>query len=250
MIANPILQDSAMPRLLIGALAAMLVCSTALAVDLTPGKQIEIKGTESDAKKPAYNYLLFAPANYDKQEKWPLIVFLHGSGEKGDDLNLVKKHGPPKIVDAKPDFEFLVLSPQAPAGERWDADKVVELVDQVSKSVHVDPDRIYLTGLSMGGVGTWSTVAKHPDRFAAIVPICGIGEPETAEKFKHVPCWVFHGAKDTGVPLARSEEMVAALTKAGAEPKFTVYPEAGHDSWTEAYNTPELYQWLLQQKRK
>jgi len=216
----------------------------------TPGKQIEVKAVEGDANAPPYNYLLYVPANYDQQEKWPLIVFLHGSGERGSNLEHVKKHGPPKIVDNKRDFEFIVVSPQVPGRERWDADKVVQLTDQVTKSLKVDPDRVYLTGLSLGGYGTWTTVAKHPNHFAAIVPICGKGDPETAEKFKHVACWVFHGAKDEGVPLKYSEEMVEALKKAGAEPKFTVYPEAGHDSWTEAYNTPELYKWLLEQKRK
>jgi predicted peptidase len=215
-----------------------------------PGNLFEVKAQEGVSDNPPYNYLLFTPANYDKQDKWPLIVFLHGSGERGDNLELVKKHGPPKIVEEKPDFEFMVVSPQVPDRSRWDADKVVQLVDQVSKSLKVDTDRIYLTGLSLGGYGTWSTATKHPDRFAAIVPICGLGDPEAAEALKSVPCWVFHGAKDQAVPLARSEEMVAAIKKAGGEPKFTVYPDAEHDSWTESYNNPELYQWLLQQQRK
>ena len=232
--------------------AFLLLCTLAIAAGPTasPGKQIEVKAQEEDGDDAPYNYLLFTPANYDKQDKWPLILFLHGSGERGDNLELVKKHGPPKIVEKQPGFEFMVVSPQVPDRSRWDPDKVGQVIDQVSKSLKVDADRIYLTGLSMGGFGTWSTVARYPDRFAAIVPICGQGDPETAEAFKSVPCWVFHGAKDEGVPLARSEEMVDALKKAGGEPKFTVYPDAGHDSWTESYNNPELYKWLLQQQRK
>lgn len=223
----------------------------ALGVEPSPGKQIEVRQAEgTEAEKLPYNHLLFVPADYEKREKWPLIVFLHGAGERGDDLDLVKKHGPPKIVEGKPDFEFIVVSPQIPANERFDAEKVGQLVDQAVKSLKVDADRIYLTGLSMGGYGTWSTAAKYPDRFAAIVPICGGGDPETAERLKAIPCWVFHGAKDTAVSLQKSEEMVAALKKAGGEPKFTVYPEAGHDSWTETYNNPELYKWLLEQRKK
>lgn len=209
----------------------------------TPGKQVEVKDPNT------YNYLLFAPADYEKKDKWPLLVFLHGSGERGDDLNRVKVHGPPKIVDQKPDFEFIVVSPQVPKEQRWDADKLMQLIDQVAKSLKVDQDRVYLTGLSMGGFGTWTTAAKYPDRLAAIVPICGGGDPSTTEKFAKIPCWVFHGAKDNAVPLKRSDEMVEALKKAGGNPKYTVYPEAGHDSWTESYNNPELYQWLLEQKR-
>jgi len=216
----------------------------------SPGKQIEVKAKEGENDNPPYNYLLFTPANYEKQDKWPLIVFLHGSGERGDDLELVKTHGPPKIVEGKPDFEFLVVSPQVPDRTRWDPEKIEQLIDQVSKALKVDTDRVYLTGLSLGGYGTWSTAAKYPERFAAIVPICGVGDPESAEAIKSVPCWVFHGAKDQAVPLARSEEMVEALKNAGGQPKFTVYPDADHDSWTESYNNSELYKWLLQQRRK
>jgi predicted peptidase len=215
-----------------------------------PGKQIEIKAADGADDNPPYNYLLFAPASYDKQEQWPLIVFLHGSGERGDDLELVKKHGPPKIVGGKPDFEFIVVSPQVPANSRWDAEKVGQIVDQVVKSLKVDARRIYLTGLSMGGSGTWKTAAEYPDRFAAIVPICGRGDPETADTLKSIPCWVFHGAKDSPQSVKQNEEMVAALKKAGGQPKFTLYPDADHDSWTESYNNPELYRWLLAQQRK
>jgi predicted peptidase len=209
-----------------------------------PGKQVEVRDADT------YNYLLFTPAKYEEQEKWPLIVFLHGAGERGDDLNQVKVHGPPKVVTGQPEFGFLVVSPQVPKEQRWEADKVMAIVDQVQKSLKVDPDRVYVTGLSMGGFGTWSVAAKYADRLAAIVPICGGGDPATAEKFAKLPCWVFHGAKDTAVPLKRSDEMVEALKQAGGAPKYTVYPEAGHDSWTESYNNPELYQWLLAQRRQ
>lgn len=195
------------------------------------------------------DYLLFLPEGYDKgDKKWPLILFLHGAGESGTDLSKVKSHGPPKIVESKPDFPFIVVSPQS-RQRGWNPDVLKGLLDDVIANYRVDRDRVYLTGLSMGGFGTWTLAAAYPDYFAAIVPICAGGDPEAAPKLKNLPIWVFHGAKDQAVPLKRSEEMVEALKKAGADVKFTVYPEAGHDSWTETYNNPELYPWLLSHKR-
>ena len=194
-------------------------------------------------------YLLFLPEGYEPGGKqWPLILFLHGAGESGDDLNVVKKHGPPKIVEAKRDFPFIVVSPQS-ARRGWSPDALAALLDEIIVNYQVDRDRVYLTGLSMGGYGTWALAAAHPEKFAAIVPICGGGSPEDAAKLKDLPIWIFHGAKDNAVPLARSEEMVKAIEAAGGKVKFTVYPEAGHDSWTESYDNPALYDWLLAQKR-
>jgi predicted peptidase len=123
------------------------------------------------------------------------------------------------------------------------------LLDDIIRTYRVDRDRVYLTGLSMGGFGTWDLAAAHPEKFAAIAPICGGGNPQNAKKLARLPIWVFHGAKDPTVPIERSREMVEALKAAGANVKFTVYPEAQHDSWTETYNNPEFYQWLLEQKR-
>ncbi|HVA50947.1 MAG TPA: prolyl oligopeptidase family serine peptidase [Pirellulales bacterium] len=195
------------------------------------------------------NYLLFLPAGYDKSDKqWPLILFLHGAGESGKDLEKVKIHGPPKIVENQPDFPFIVVSPQS-RRRGWNPDALKALLDEVLADYRVDRDRVYLTGLSMGGFGTWMLAAEHPDYFAAIVPICGGGDPEDAPKLKQLPIWVFHGAKDESVKLERSQEMVDALKKAGADVKFTVYPEAAHDSWTQTYENPELYEWLLSHKR-
>ena len=195
------------------------------------------------------DYLLFLPEGYDKgDKKWPLILFLHGAGESGNDLQKVKIHGPPKIVESKPDFPFIVVSPQS-RQRGWNPDVLKAMLDDVCEKYRVDRDRVYLTGLSMGGFGTWSLAAAYPDYFAAIVPICGGGDPASASKLKNLPIWVFHGAKDEAVPLKRSEDMVEALKKAGADVKFTVYPDAGHDSWTETYNNPELYRWLLNHKR-
>jgi predicted peptidase len=191
-------------------------------------------------------YLLYLPDGYGEniEKKWPVLLFLHGSGERGDDLNRVKVHGPPKIVETK-DLPFIIVSPQCPAGERWEPELLNELLDAILLWHRADADRIYLTGLSMGGYGTWELAMKHPDKFAAIAPICGGGDPARVEKIKHIPTWVFHGAKDLTVPLEKSEEMVDALKKAGSKVKFTVYPEAAHDSWTETYDNSELYDWFL-----
>ena len=219
--------------------------------DPAPGKQVaqsvEVKTESGEAK--TIHYWLFLPQNYDAKTKAPLLLFLHGAGERGDQLDFVKKHGPPKIVESKPEFPCITVSPQCAAGSRWTPKELTQLLDAVQKQHAVDESRVYLTGLSMGGFGTWSLAAAAPERFAAIVPICGGGNPETAEKFKDIPCWVFHGAKDTAVKQDQSDRMVEALKKAGGAPKYTIYPEAGHDSWTETYNNPELYHWLLAQKK-
>jgi predicted peptidase len=216
----------------------------------TPGKQ-QAKALEKEVKvKVKLNYLLFLPEGYDPKgdTAWPLMLFLHGAGESGSDLKLVKVHGPPKIVETKKDFPFILVSPQSPQFG-WDVEALNVLLDEVMAQHKVDPDRVYLTGLSMGGFGTWALAAAHPERFAAIVPVCGGGEPIFARRLKNVPAWVFHGAKDGAVPLERSEVMVKALKAAGGNVQFTVYPDVGHDSWTQTYNNPELYEWLLKQKR-
>jgi len=196
------------------------------------------------------NYLLYLPNGYDqdKEKTWPLILFLHGSGERGDDVNLVKVHGPPKIMETK-NLPFIVISPQCPIGEWWTSEILMELLDAVIIWNRVDTSRVYLTGLSMGGYGTWSLAIQYPDKFAAIAPICGGGDPSQAEKIKHIPTWVFHGAKDKTIPLIKSKEMVEALQKVNGKVKFTVYPEANHDSWTETYQNKELYDWFLKHSK-
>ncbi len=195
------------------------------------------------------DYLLYLPKDYDKQESWPLILFLHGAGERGDNLELVKKHGPPKLIGEGREFPFIVVSPQCPKNSRWYPIQLTALLDELTGQLKVDEDRVYVTGLSMGGFGTWSLAAHTPDRFAAIVPICGGGERFAARYIKEIPVWVFHGGKDRAVPLERSQQMVDALKSVGGNVQFTVYPDAGHDSWSETYANPELYEWLLEQKR-
>lgn len=200
--------------------------------------------------KVQLNYLLYLPEGYKQndEKKWPLILFLHGAGERGNDLDLVKKHGPPKIVEQK-DLPFIIVSPQCPAEKRWSVRDLDLLLEKIIKDHRVEKNRIYLTGLSLGAYGTWEYATEKPERFAAIAPICGGGSPWQVYRLASMPVWVFHGAKDPVVPIEKSEEMVKALEKVNGNVKFTVYPEATHDSWTETYDNPELYEWFLKQKQ-
>lgn len=193
-------------------------------------------------------YLLHLPKDYDQKDKWPLILFLHGRGERGDDLDLVKKHGLPRLIEEGQEFPFIVVSPQCPLSGMWWLDQIEflnALLDDVIERYKVDTKRIYLTGLSMGGAGTWYLAGRYPERFAAIAPICGAGMRWLAEPLAQKPIWVFHGDADTIVPVARSQEMVEALKQVGNNPRFTVYPGVDHNSWDLTYSNPELYSWFL-----
>lgn len=216
-----------------------------------PVVQEGVRFEQKITKKVSGNFLLSLPKEYAKRgrTRYPLVIFLHGSGERGSDLNMVKKHGPPKLVEQGKEFPFVVCSPQCPEGERWSTDTLNGMLDYLLKTYRIDRDRVYLTGLSMGGFGSWTWVAENPERFAAVVPICGGGDPKSVERFKSVPLWAFHGVKDPVVPVDATTRMIDALKAIGANPKLTLYPEAGHDSWTETYNNPELWEWLLKQTR-
>lgn len=207
------------------------------------------------------NYLLFLPKDYSAKsgKRWPLILFLHGAGERGTNVWKVATHGPPKNVVEHPEFPFIVVSPQCPEGKTWSNDALLGLLDGIMKKYAVDKSRVYLTGLSMGGYGTWSLGLAYPERFAAIVPICGGGERihvllasrEKSQALKSLGVWAFHGAKDPVVPVEESQRMIEMLKRAGVEDiNLTIYPEAQHDSWTETYKNPELYEWLLKHQRK
>ncbi len=197
------------------------------------------------------NYLLYVPKNYSEDKAWPLVVFLHGVGERGANPDKVKALGLPRLIAEGRDFEFIVVSPQCPPDKWWVGldSHVIALIDETMDRYNVDKNRVYLTGLSMGGYGTWSIGAGYAERFAAIAPICGGGQPFLANKLKDVPVWAFHGAKDNVVPLSESQRMVDAINAAGGSAKLTIYPEAGHDSWTQTYANPEFYTWLLSHSR-
>jgi predicted peptidase len=230
--------------------ALLFSVSVSLAAEDTkpePGKQQPQKFER--VIKVTMDYLLYLPKDYAQKDSWPVLLFLHGAGERGSNLDRVKLHGPPKLIAAGKEFPFIVVSPQCPSDHWWKPEELSVLLDEIVEKYKVDKDRIYVTGLSMGGFGTWALAASTPQRFAALVPICGGGDPNTVRRFARIPIWAFHGAKDPVVPLSASEKMVDAVKQAGGNVKFTVYPEAGHDSWTEAYNDPELFKWLLEPKR-
>jgi predicted peptidase len=244
------------PRSLVHGLALVaLLIGNAWAAEAdqpVPGKQIAQQFTTKNeaGEEATLHYWLYLPAKHDGKTKLPLMLFLHGSGERGSDLEKVKKHGPPKLVESQPDWAFITISPQCPADTRWDAATLAKLVDKVATEQNADQKRLYVTGLSMGGSGTWALTTMFPDKFAAAVPMCGRGDTAQADKLVKLPIWVFHGAKDQGSPVALSETMVAAIKAAGGEKaKLSIDPEAGHDCWTKAYADPELYRWLLEQKR-
>lgn len=195
-------------------------------------------------------YWLYLPEDYGSQEKCPLILFLHGAGERGDDLEKVKVHGPPKLVEQRTDCPAIVVSPQCPNERIWSTSQLSLLLDKCMETLKVDPDRVYVTGLSMGGFGTWALAAKEPKRFAAAVPICGGGDVSKASRLVDLPIWVFHGGKDTVVTPDYSQRMVDAIRKAGGtKVKLTIYPEANHDSWTKTYANDDVARWLLSQTR-
>ncbi|QCR23717.1 alpha/beta hydrolase-fold protein [Pontibacter sp. SGAir0037] len=198
-----------------------------------------------------YQHHIYYPEAYHEQpgKEWPLIVFLHGAGERGDNLEKVKRQGLPKYLVGKNDFPFVVAYPQCPYRMQWTIPFLKEWLKQVLKEVRADKSRIYLTGISMGGFGTWYWAATHPECFAAIIPICGGGDRGLAAKLMSVPIWAFHGAKDDIVPINYTLEMVDAVEQAGGKPQLTVYPDLYHDSWTETYSNPLIYEWLLQHKK-
>ena len=203
-------------------------------------------------------YVLFVPHTYTGEKEFPLILFLHGAGERGDDGEKPVKQGIGNAIKFKggeEKFQFFVIFPQARTGGSWkagepDADRALAILDTVTKQYKIDPNRLYLTGLSMGGSGTWSVAAAHPNKWAAIAPICGRGDPETATKIKHIPCWAFCGDKDKSALVEANRTMIKALQAVGGMPRYSEYPHVGHNSWDSAYVTPELYTWFLGQKLK
>ncbi len=218
-----------------------------------PGKQVEQSfpsagDTRVGDPQAKLGYLLYLPENYQPNERSPLLLFLHGAGERGSDLALVTIHGPPKMIAQGQHLPFVVVSPQCPEKQRWHVPTLLALLDDLETRYSIDKDRVYVTGLSMGGVGTWSLIAAEPDRFAAAVPVCGHSHPRDAHPAARVPTWVVVGDRDFMALVGNSLGMVNSLQALQADVKLTLYSGVGHDSWTQTYGTPELYEWMLRHR--
>ncbi len=221
----------------------------------SPGKPTMQKEMSAEVTvKAKFNYLISLPEDYEEKAKHPLMLFLHGAGERGENqLDLVKIHGPPKLIARGKRFPCVVVSPQCPLDRWWDAAELSALLDHIEANYKIDKRRIYVTGLSMGGYGTWSLAMREPDRFAAIAPICGGGNTWAIDYLDKITAaiWAFHGAKDTVIPVSELHAMQAAQRERGVEMKITIYPEVEHDSWTKAYeDSDELFNWLFSHSRE
>lgn len=250
------------PLLLLLAAACAAPPSSGHAMTVFEASSVEVDGAR-------YPFQLLHPAGRPSGPE-PLVVFLHGAGERGKDNSRQLTWLPLAMASDsfRERFPCWLLAVQCPEDEKW-ADvpwsevmpsplpkeptravrAVLAAMERVQREHAVDPDRVYLTGLSMGGYGAWDLAARFPGRFAAVLPICGGGDETTAPRLAEVPIWAFHGAEDPGVPVGRTRSMIAAIRAAGGSPKFTEFPGVGHDSWTPAYRDPEVLDWLFAQRR-
>lgn len=198
-------------------------------------------------------YYLYYPKEYEveKDKKFPLLLFLHGGGESGGNLEDLKTNGPPKLLAEGKEFPFLILAPQNPHQRKWwNTRAVIQLLDTIIETNRVDLDRVYLTGLSRGGSAAWEIAVQYPDKFAAMAVVCGMTPvPYASWINKNMPIWVFHGAEDKSIPVTESDEMVNKLKQMGYDVTFTRYEGVGHDAWVQAYTTEALYEWFMNQKR-
>jgi predicted peptidase len=249
----------------------LLICA-GLAMWISPslaGVEDQFEARELKTDEGTLPYRLLKPKSYDPNSRYPLVLFLHGAGERGNDNKAQLKHVVSIFVqpENREKYPCFVLVPQCPSGRMWaevdfraETHKMpekpslpmaltIKVIEQLKKEFSIDEDRVYVMGLSMGGYGTWDAIARYPDMFAAAVPMCGGGDETTAPKIARLPIWNFHGQKDPLIKVSRSRSMIEAVRKAGGNPKHTEYPEAGHDCWTPASKEPELLPWLFSQKR-
>lgn len=206
-----------------------------------------------------YKALVLVPANTSEvvNGKFPTILFLHGIGESGNDLNNLKKNGFPRNLEGDQTFPFVFIMPQCPSSTEWyytNADNVTAMrtfLDDIIARFPVDTNRIYVTGLSMGGIGSWYFAIKLPTRFAALVPVAFRGDGWNPCPAKDIPVWAFHGAKDGVIPFDKAQLLVDQFTACGGSIRFTVYPNGSHDgsTWTVTYNNPDVYDWMLRKKK-
>lgn len=195
-----------------------------------------------------YPYLVYTPADFREEERLPMIVFLHGAGERGTNPEIMKCHSIPKLFDGPVNYRCVVVCPQCPDNQVWNTqvDRLKCFIDCMAESYHVDRKKISLTGVSMGGYGSWELAMSYPELFCALAPICGDGMTWRAGLLKDLPVWAFHGGADNVVFPEGSVRMVEAINRAGGQAKLTLYPGVGHDSWAKAY-LPEtgLIEWLM-----
>ena len=222
---------------------------------------VEVQETTSITQTVEVNYLLYLPEGYgqDRQQKWPLILFLHGQLEWGDDPTILTRQGVPKLLDEGQQLSAIVVSPQTPEGKRWWPRTAIlgAFLDRIEATYAVDPQRVYLTGISMGGYGAWALAIRYPQRFAALVPIAGGADYDTDDippeicHLRDVPTWAFHGEMDLNVPYTESVNALQALRACGGEARLTLYPDAAHvEAWERAYADDELWAWLFAQRRE
>lgn len=239
---------------------AGLLVLVAFAARAAEAEPVERRGASrvSAAVSARLPYLAVTPANFRSQARWPLIIFLHGSDQRGNDLNVLKAAGPVKHALSDASFPFVVVAPQLAPGKIWNGEIVARFAQQVISRFRVDPRRIYLTGLSTGGYGAWDAAMAHPERWAAVVPVAGGGStviPKHAEgdqlnALRSLGVWAFHGGSDSVVDPSESQRMVSELQRVGAsDVRLTIFPGASHDVWSQVYDDPAVYAWLLQHQR-
>lgn len=207
---------------------------------------------ENNLKQVDYKYLTYLPDNYDstKADLYPVIIYLHGRSASGTNLSSVRRYGLPFFLDRGKKLNYIVIAPQCPWGKNWASENWMDpMMQKLNKKYHVDNDRIYLTGMSLGGFGTWELANRYPNRFAAIAPMCGGGKTEWTNNIYHIPTWVFHGTQDRLVPVLRSDQMVDGLKKHNALIKYSRIPKMGHDLHRQ-FDNDELYQWFAQFTRR
>lgn len=215
-----------------------------------PGRQVPgsvLLGNGHEAW--SVHYTVYLPENYSRDSRWPLLLFLHGSGQRGENLRLVTKSGPPFQVSHGRGFPFVLVSPQCRAESVWQSSELLALLDHVESEFSIDPDRVYVAGYSMGGNGAWNLACTAPDRFAAVVPVAGGGDIDQAERLTRLPIWAFHGANDDVVPLEASQRMVESVQAHGGNAGLTVFDDEAHDICNLVFSRNDLYTWLLQQSR-
>lgn len=200
-----------------------------------------------------FQYVKYLPEDFDEDKKYPLVFFLHGAGERGDDLDVAMRHGYMKYVrENGKEYPFIFIAPQCPDGKYWGCytESLIAFLEDIIDALPVDRNRVYLTGFSMGGTGTWMLAMACPEKFAAIAPVCGTGIYWNAEAVTSLPIFMYHGDCDTIVPVTESVTMLNSVNKRGGNAKLKICYGVGHNAWDYAYTDEELLNWMLEQKKE